>query len=153
LKKHAFYVFTTLKLQGMPGPVRPSREHAHGGFKCAAGGGDFVADGGRGSIKDRLLDAYCGHLADLEEADLPADMRRDFGEMIVALHRVRPLPGDDIIKASVRKLSNEDACRYASFVVKLYGLLAGAKYHITRNTRSAPPLAKLLSAENTAANS
>ena len=65
--------------------------------------------------------------------------------MIQALHRAQALPGDDVVKASVRKLSNEEACRYAELVVRLYGMFAGMK-HITLASahRPAPvvPLAK-----------
>jgi hypothetical protein len=108
-----------------------------------------------GTIKDRLLDAYCSHLADLQEADLPLDVRAEFAQMIRALHSARALPGDDVVKASVRKLSNEDASRYATLVVKLYGMLAGARYHVTsvRNARATAPLAKLLALESAAVSS
>jgi hypothetical protein len=110
---------------------------------------------GAGTIKDRLLAAYCSHLADLREADLPLDVRADFAEMTRALHSARALPGDDVVKASVRKLSNAEASRYATLVVKLYGMLAGAKYHVAvvRNARATAPLAKLLAVESAAVSS
>jgi hypothetical protein len=107
---------------------------------------------GPGSIKDRLRDAYCSHLEDVRESDLPGVLGAEFAEMIQALHRARALPGDDVVKASVRKLSNEEARRYADLVVRLYGMFAGMKPQISngRGNRSPAPLLKFLSVEASA---
>ena len=104
---------------------------------------------GPGTIKDRLLDAYSSHLEDVQESDLPGAMGAEFAEMIQALHRAHALPGDDVVKASVRKLSNEEARRYAELVVRLYGMFAGMRQQIhgSRSNRSAAPLLKFLSIE------
>jgi hypothetical protein len=104
---------------------------------------------GPGTIKDRLLDAYCSHLEDVHESDLPGALNAEFAEMIQALHRAKALPGDDVVKASVRKLSNEEARRYAELVVRLYGMFAGMKQQIQggRSNRSSAPLLKFLSTE------
>ncbi len=82
---------------------------------------------GQGPIKERLFSAYCTYLSDIQESDLPA-LGAEFAEMIQALHREHPLPGDDVVRASVRKLSNKEACYYAELVVKLYGTLAGVQH-------------------------
>jgi hypothetical protein len=101
---------------------------------------------GEGTIKDRLLDAYCHHLSDLQETDLPADMQAEFAGMIRALHSAPALRGDDVVRASVRKLSNEQAARYGVLVVRLFGMLAGMRHvAVTRTSRALPPLVKLLS--------
>ncbi|HXR18311.1 MAG TPA: hypothetical protein VN757_00045 [Steroidobacteraceae bacterium] len=107
---------------------------------------------GPGTIKDRLLDAYCSHLEDVQQSDLPGALGVEFAEMIQALHRAPALPGDDVVKASVRKLSNEEARRYAELVVRLYGMFAGMKHqiHSVRGARSAAPLLKFLTAEASA---
>jgi len=104
---------------------------------------------GPGTIKDRLFDAYRLHLEEVQESDLPGALSSEFAEMIHALHRAQALPGDDVVKASVRKLSNEEARRYAELVVRLYGMFAGMKQqvHNPRNNRSSAPLLKFLSAE------
>jgi hypothetical protein len=103
---------------------------------------------GPGNIKERLTDAYCRHLEGIHESDLPSELSLQFGDMIQALHRVRALPGDDVVKASVRKLSNHEACRYAELVVRLYGMLAGMQYHVsTRIARAAAPAPSFLAAE------
>ena len=61
--------------------------------------------------------------------------------MIQALHRAPALPGDDVVKASVRKLSNEEARRYAELVVRAYGMFAGMKQqiHNGRGNRTPSP--------------
>jgi hypothetical protein len=53
------------------------------------------------------------------------------------------------VKASVRKLSNEEARRYAELVVRLYGMFAGMKQqiHNGRSSRTPAPLLKFLSIE------
>jgi hypothetical protein len=103
---------------------------------------------GPGAIKERLLDAYSRHLKDIQESDLPGEYAIEFAQMIHALHRSPALPGEDVIKASVRKLSNEEACRYAGLVVRLYGMLAGMHHPVaTRNLRPVVPLVKFLAAE------
>ena len=101
---------------------------------------------GPGSIKDRLSDAYCRHLEDIREPDLPSQWGPEFADMIRALHQARALPGDDVVKASVRKLSSEEACRYAELVVRLYGIFAGMKHQVVnvRGTRPAVPLMSFL---------
>jgi hypothetical protein len=107
---------------------------------------------GPGSIKDRLLDAYCSHLEDVQESDLPGALGPEFAEMSQALHRACALPGDDVVKASVRKLSNDEARRYAELMVRLYGTYAGMKQQIGngRSNRSPAPLLKFLSVEASA---
>jgi len=101
---------------------------------------------GPGTIKDRLLEAYCRHLEDIEESDLPGELGLEFGAMTKALHCAHALPGDDVVRASVRKLSNEQARHYAELVVRLYGMFAGMRHHVTmRSARTvASPLANLL---------
>ena len=105
---------------------------------------------GLGTIKDRLFDAYRLHLEVLLESDLPSALAGEFAEMTQALHRVPALPGDDVVRASVRKLSNDEARRYADLVVRLYGMYAGMAHQTAstaRSNRMAAPLLKFLSVE------
>src|SRR5471030_1588850 len=95
---------------------------------------------GPGHIKDRLFDAYCRYLEDINESDVPGELAHEFGDMVQALHRAPALPGDDVVKASVRKLSNNEACRYAELVVRLYGMFAGMKYQVVNGGRGARPM-------------
>jgi hypothetical protein len=80
-----------------------------------------------GSIKDRLAAAYAAHLLDVEADDLPEDVREAFAVMCEAMHRERPLPRESVIRASVRKMSNEEAGRHAALVVRAFASLARAQ--------------------------
>ena len=86
---------------------------------------------GPGSIKERLCDAYRTHLEDIPESDRAA-LGSEFADMIQALHRERALPGDNVVRASVRKLSNQEVHHYAELVVRLYGLFAGIRQGFSR---------------------
>jgi hypothetical protein len=106
---------------------------------------------GQGAIKDRLADAYINHLADLEVRDFPRELRDEFAEFVEAMHRERALPGDSVIKASLRKLSNADASRYATLIVRSYGRVAAIRTNTTLQIlpRANAPLAKFLASEVT----
>ena len=110
---------------------------------------------GHGALKDRLALAYGECLEHLDEHDLPEDAQDDFVEMTQAMHRARALPGDNIVRASIRKLSHDDAQRYATLIVRIYGLHMADTATTTAAARSAParntaPLATLLALETPA---
>ena len=75
-----------------------------------------------GALKDRLATAYSNHLGDIDAQDLPLETQQDFTEFSRAMHAARALPGDNVVRASVRKFSNEEAQRYAALIVRIYGL-------------------------------
>lgn len=77
-----------------------------------------------GSIKERLEDAYSSHLLEVDADDLPEDVREDFAALCEAMHRERPLPRESVIRASVRKMSNEQAGRHAALLVRAFASLA-----------------------------
>jgi len=79
-----------------------------------------------GPIKDRLTDAYRNHLALVNPEELPAALRAEFHACHDALTRERPLPGEDAVRATVRKMSNHDADEVACAVVRLFAALARA---------------------------
>jgi hypothetical protein len=79
---------------------------------------------GDGPIKQRLASAYALHLAELPEADLPATLLRDLGELRAAVTRVAPVGHETRIRASVQKMSPSEATGHAATIVKLYVALA-----------------------------
>jgi hypothetical protein len=81
-----------------------------------------IALASHGALKDRLATAYSNHLADLDMQELPLETQQDFTEFSKAMHGARALPGDNVVRASVRKFSNEEAQRYAALIVRIYGL-------------------------------
>ena len=74
-----------------------------------------------GSIKDRLTDAFRNHLAHVDSEELPDTLRGQFRTCHEALTRERPLPGEEAVRATVRKMSNQEADEVAEGVVRLYG--------------------------------
>lgn len=87
---------------------------------------------GSGPIKQRLIGAYAHHLGDLADDQLPHEMRDEFNALKNALCAVRPLKGEDPVRATVRKMSDGEASRYATQIVNLFSLAARAQ-----NKRSA----------------
>ena len=77
----------------------------------------LIADG---PIKQRLASAYTLHLAELADAEFPAALRRDFGELQAALSRIAPVGNESRVRASVQKMSADEAAGHAATIVKLY---------------------------------
>jgi hypothetical protein len=77
-----------------------------------------------GAIKDRLTDAYRNYLARVAEDELPKELREDFRALGSALTRERPvLRGEDAFRATIRKMSTNEADRLASTVVLLFAAI------------------------------
>jgi hypothetical protein len=90
-----------------------------------------------GPIKDRLADAYRNHLAEVREEELPREMREEFRAVSRTLTRERPmLRGEDAVRATIRKMSNDEADRIACSVVRIFGALP----HATAAVRHPTPL-------------
>lgn len=112
---------------------------------------------GDGTLKDRLCAAFCDHLDDIPEAELPEEVQEEFAAMTRVMHGARALPGDSVVRASIRKLSSEEAQRYAGLILRTYALrireLAATARTSPRaaiETRESTPLALLLALENNA---
>jgi hypothetical protein len=75
-------------------------------------------------IKQRLISAYRRHLASFPEEQLPGEAREPFGQVMRWLRGVQPLPGEDAVAASVRKMSNQDADECAALIVEIFGLMS-----------------------------
>jgi hypothetical protein len=79
---------------------------------------------GSGPIKRRLVGAYVNHLASLTEDQLPKEIREDFCTLCREMRRVPPLPGEDPVRATVRKMSDGDANRHAVQIVNMLGVVS-----------------------------
>lgn len=75
-------------------------------------------------IKERLADAYRSHLALVNPEELPAALRAEFRACHDALTRERPLRGEDAVRATVRKMSSQQADEVACCVVRLFAAMA-----------------------------
>jgi hypothetical protein len=83
---------------------------------------------GDGPVKQRLAAAYALNLADLTDAELPAALRREFGELQAAMSRIAPVGSETRVRASVQKMSPDQAVGHAATIVKLYvELMQGAE--------------------------
>jgi hypothetical protein len=87
-----------------------------------------------GSIKERLAEAYILHLGEIQEEDLPRELREDFRELTRTMRREAPLhKREDPVRATVRKMSNDEASRCACAVVKLFAAMSRATAAPARN--------------------
>jgi len=95
-----------------------------------------------GPIKDRLTDAYRNHLAQIAEDELPRELREDFRTFSHALMRERPLlRGEDSFRATVRKMSCEEAEDIACLVVQMFSALPrSVPAQRSKNTAQIVPL-------------
>ncbi len=75
---------------------------------------------GDGPVKQRLATAFANNLDDLEETELPEELRSSFHDLRGALHTVAPLGAEPCVMATVRKMSPEEADRFATGIVRLY---------------------------------
>jgi hypothetical protein len=73
-----------------------------------------------GAIKERLEGAWRKCLANLEADDVPHELRLQFIELSAQMQRERPLRGEDAVRATIRKMSNEEAERLASVIVRMF---------------------------------
>lgn len=77
----------------------------------------LIADG---PVKQRLASAYSVHLADLTDAEFPAGLRREFGDLQTAMNRVVPVGNETRSRASVQKMAPAEAAGHAATIVRLY---------------------------------
>ena len=73
-----------------------------------------------GAIKERLEGAWRQCLSNIEADDVPHELRLQFLELSSQVQRERPLRGEDAVRATIRKMSNEEAERLASLIVRMF---------------------------------
>jgi hypothetical protein len=102
-----------------------------------------------GAIKDRLTDAYRNHLSLVDESELPIELVEEFRALSYALNRERPLlRGEDTFRATVRKMSIQEADEVASSVVRLFGEMSRERAVVTRKgPKQAPQVVSLYPGE------
>lgn len=77
-----------------------------------------------GPIKHRLVEAYRNHLADLDQEELPKEIRDEFSSLSSCMCRVTPLRGETAVQATVRKMSDREAGGIAARIVGILGTLS-----------------------------
>ncbi len=84
------------------------------------------------AMKQRLASAFSTFLKDLDVDELPTELRPAFTALHAELESVRPLSGETAVQATVRKMSPEQAERFAARIVDLYGDLLRAPSSVTK---------------------
>jgi hypothetical protein len=87
-------------------------------------------------IKQRLIGAYRRHLSGLTEDQLPREIRQTFVAVMRALEGVRPMPGEDAVSASVRKMSSQEADDCATRIVEIFEYISRANAEPERPPQS-----------------
>lgn len=80
---------------------------------------------GDGPLKQRLTRAFGDHLGDLDQAELPTAVRREFTDLQEALQRRAPVGRESRVQATVQKMSATEAGAHAGTIVQLYIALLG----------------------------
>lgn len=101
---------------------------------------------GVGPIKHRLFGAYMNHLSSLDSEQLPKEIRDDFSSFTRAMRSVRPLPGEDAVRATVRKMSDYEANQYAVQIVNMLGTVSRVQMG-TRSSAAGASVVQLYAAE------
>ena len=73
-----------------------------------------------GAIKERLEGAWRQCLANIEADDVPHELRLHSSNSHRQMQRERPLRGEDAVRATIRKMSNEEAERHAALIVRMF---------------------------------
>jgi hypothetical protein len=100
-------------------------------------------------IKQRLISAS-RHLTPLVEVELPNEIRGSFAQLMQALAGVRPLRGEDVVVASVRKMSNQQADDCATLIVEIFGTLCRTESLAQRPQTPVASIVQLRSVERPA---
>lgn len=80
-----------------------------------------------GPIKHRLIEAYRTQLADLQQDELPKEIREEFCSLSNCMSCVRPMRGETAEQATVRKMSDIEAGRIATRIVNMLGVIIRAQ--------------------------
>lgn len=78
---------------------------------------------GPAPLKQRLTDAFTRHLLDLPPYEVPGDLRADLEALHHSMTRIRPVPGESAVVATVRKMSIGEAEACAARIVELLDTL------------------------------
>jgi hypothetical protein len=77
-----------------------------------------------GPMKNRLMNAFRNHLADLDDDELPYEIREEFSSLTARMSSVAPLRGETAVQATVRKMSELEAGRVATRIVGMMSVIA-----------------------------
>lgn len=93
-------------------------------------------------IKQRLVSA-ARHLTPLAEDQLPNEIRASFAQLMRLLAGVQPQRGEDVVVASVRKMSNQQTDDCATLIVEIFGAVCRADALAQRSQTSVASIVQL----------
>jgi hypothetical protein len=79
----------------------------------------------RGTLQERLADAYADHLLAVSVQDLPVELQAPFRELEERMNTEDDLPDVDPIAAAASQLTDADAQALIETILALYGRVAG----------------------------
>jgi hypothetical protein len=94
---------------------------------------------GDGPIKARLAQAWIDQLDEINPAELPRSICKDFIALRKAIYAETPLPTEHAAQASVRKMSTKQAVEHARTITTMFRTLATTtepSIEIAHNTAS-----------------
>jgi hypothetical protein len=95
-----------------------------------------------GPIKQRLTEAFNDHIAQMNDEDLPRELREEYVQLRRQLSRVQPMRGETAIQATVRKMSDAEAGSCSQRIVNMLATL------MRLQTQSRPLLRAVNSADD-----
>ena len=87
---------------------------------------------GGGTVKQRLALAWRHYLHDIDPETLPRELRSDFQLLGDLLTCERAVGGLGVVEATVRKMSDPQACRCAERIVEMFSFLTETQAHVSR---------------------
>jgi uncharacterized membrane protein len=88
-----------------------------------------------GSIKERLETAYRYHVAFVLEEELPKENRDELRALHIAVNRERPISrAEDSVRATIRKMSNDDADLIAEVIVRIFSAMPRSQPMLVRSS-------------------
>jgi len=99
---------------------------------------------GPGAVKQRLSEAYLGHLRSVDARSLPSAIQPDFLALGAALSTMKPTGGMNAVEVSVRKMSEQEAGRHAASVLEMLIALEGG----ARDSSAASPQLRVVDDED-----
>ena len=87
---------------------------------------------GAGTVKQRLALAWRRYLYDIDAEMLPRELRSDFQLLGDMLTCERAVGGLGVVEATVRKMSDQQACRCAERIVEMFSFLTETRSQVSR---------------------
>jgi hypothetical protein len=84
-------------------------------------------------LKQRVINAFSKYLKETEPDSLPPELRQRFQALVARLTCIRPFRGETAVRATVRKMSNDEAGLCAQEIVELMTELAAQRAVAARN--------------------